>query len=133
MGFKEAVCSVYSNYATFRGRATRSEYWYFVLFCVLVAFVAVFIGVAIGLGTGGYGEGTVGAGVCALLMIVFYIVSFLPSLALSVRRLHDIGKSGWYILIGFIPYIGGIVMFIFALMKSAPDNRYGPNPLGEAD
>jgi uncharacterized membrane protein YhaH (DUF805 family) len=57
------------------------------------------------------------------------LASFIPSIALGVRRLHDIGYSGWWLLIGFVPFVGGILLLVFALMDSQPGtNRYGPNP-----
>ena len=60
---------------------------------------------------------------------VFGLVSFIPALSITVRRLHDIGKSGWWYLIAFVPLIGGLVLFVFTLLDSDPDrNEYGPNP-----
>lgn len=127
MGFKEAVRSVLSQYATFSGRARRSEFWFFLLFCIIAIITAGIVGAVIGAIVGGT-ESAMTFGVilyylCALALI-------LPTLAVTVRRLHDIGRSGWWILIGLVPFIGAIIMLIFNITDSKPDNQYGPNPKG---
>ncbi|MBO5062656.1 MAG: DUF805 domain-containing protein [Prevotella sp.] len=127
MGFKEAVRSVLSQYATFSGRARRSEFWFFQLFCIIAIITAGIVGAVIGAIVGGT-ESAMTFGVilyylCALALI-------LPTLAVTVRRLHDIGRSGWWILIGLVPFIGAIIMLIFNITDSKPDNQYGPNPKG---
>lgn len=105
----------WKNYVNFNGRARRTAYWMFVLFNIIAAII---VGVIDGiLGTGG------------LLGSLYGLAVFLPWLALGVRRLHDTGKSGWLILVGFIPVIGWIVLLIFFVMDSQPGaNEYGPNP-----
>jgi uncharacterized membrane protein YhaH (DUF805 family) len=119
MGFGQAVKTCFSKYADFHGRAPRSEYWYFVLALVL-------LGVAVGLVCGLSGSKTaifIGIGLMAL-------GAFLPSLAAQVRRLHDTNSSGWWVLVGFIPYVGGLIMIVWYCIKgTAGENRFGPDPL----
>ena len=109
------------KYAVFSGRSRRMEYWYFVLFNIIVSIV---LGVIDGLlGTSG---SYAGAG---LLSGIYGLAVLIPSLAVTVRRLHDIDRSGWWILIGLVPLIGAIVLLVFALLEGTPgDNQYGPNP-----
>lgn len=119
MGFMDAVSAVYSNYVNFQGRARRSEYWWFYLFYIIVAVVFQVIMTTVSESFGG------------LLYLVFVLGSFLPMLAVSVRRLHDTGKSGWWVLLGLIPILGAIVLIIFYVGDSQPGaNKYGPNPKG---
>ncbi len=126
MTFLESIKTVYGKYATFSGRATRSEYWWFALFASIVAVLYYAL----------YGYSFIYGSESGYIFVsviygIFSLVSILPSLALMVRRLHDIGKSGWWILIGLVPFIGGIVLLIFSLMESTGDNEYGPNPFEE--
>jgi len=114
---------VKNKYATFEGRARRSEYWYYVLFYVL-AIVALAIIDEI---TGTFSEE---AGI-GLLSGLFVLATLVPTLAVTVRRLHDTDRSGWWVLINFIPIVGGIVLLVFTVMDSQPGaNRFGPNPKG---
>ena len=133
MGFSESVKSVYSKYATFSGRASRSEYWYYVLFNILMQFVLGGLGFGIGAAIGSNaGESIAFAFIVLYGMIVIWgLVNFLPLLATTVRRLHDTGKSGWLYLVCCIPVVGGILLLIFLLQESGPDNQYGPNPNGQ--
>ena len=118
MTFTEAVKSVFSKYATFSGRARRSEYWYFVIFAVLVSIVVEAVGKLIG-----------GANFAKVLSGIWSLVILVPSLALDWRRLHDIGKSGWWWLLGFVPVVGWIILIVWACKDSDPgENQYGPNP-----
>jgi uncharacterized membrane protein YhaH (DUF805 family) len=111
------------KYATFEGRARRKEYWMFALFNVLVAFVAGIIDALTGTFDEEIGMGLLG-GLYALAVI-------LPSIAVAVRRLHDTSRSGWWVLIGFVPVLGVIVLFVFMVLDSTPgSNSYGPNPKG---
>ena len=113
------------KYATFSGRARRSEYWYFFLMYLLI-----FILLAIVDGITGSFSAKSGVG---LLSGVFALAMLLPSLAVGVRRLHDIGRSGWWLLIAFVPLIGGIVLLLFAVKVGTPgDNEYGATPALEA-
>jgi uncharacterized membrane protein YhaH (DUF805 family) len=120
MKFTESVKTVYSKYATFSGRATRSEYWWFVLFWYAIILCAVLLGVATG----------IDKPILALIGI-FGAISFIPIVALRVRRLHDIGKSGWWIFLGLVPYIGGFILFLFSVIGSDGENEYGPDPFDE--
>ena len=118
MTLSEAVktCLV-DKYATFSGRATRSEYWYLVLFGYLLAFIIVFVGMSVE-----SPELMIG------LSTVLGLILFVPSLSVCVRRLHDTGRSGWWYLLILIPYVGGIALFIIFCLKSDDDNKYGPKP-----
>ena len=107
------------KYATFEGRASRSEYWYFFLFNGLIQLVLVGLLLVI----------PVLSPVINIVLIIYAIAMMLPSLAVVVRRLHDIGKSGWWYLIVFIPLIGFIVLLVFAVLDSElGNNKYGINP-----
>ena len=109
------------DYANFSGRARRSEFWYFGLFNMIVAFVLAFLGGFLG-----------GAGESLVPMIPYFLYAvavLIPGLAVSVRRLHDTGKSGWYLLIALIPILGAIALLVFYCQDSqAGDNQWGPNP-----
>ena len=113
---------VLKKYAVFSGRARRKEYWYFVLFNIIIAVVLAVIDRVIGTSHGG------GAG---LLGSLYSLAVLLPGIAVTVRRLHDTDRSGWWLLIGLIPVIGAIVLFVFVVGDSTPgENQYGPNPKG---
>jgi uncharacterized membrane protein YhaH (DUF805 family) len=117
VGFAEAVKTVIGKYADFSGRARRSEYWYWTL-AIILGYVVALILIAI-------------AKPLAFLAIIFYLAIIVPSIAVSIRRLHDTGKSGWFVLIGLIPLVGGIILLVFQVSDSTPgDNQYGPNPKG---
>jgi uncharacterized membrane protein YhaH (DUF805 family) len=114
MAFPDAVRSVLTQYATFTGRARRSEYWWFALAYAVTYFVAAFIDMVLG---------------TTLFTVVVALGLLVPSLAVAVRRLHDIGKSGWWLLIGLVPLVGSIVVLVFACQDSQPGtNQYGPSP-----
>lgn len=119
------------RYLRFTGRARRKEYWSYILFWV-IAFVLVLVaGVAIDFAMGNIGphhELRPQPVATAVLMGLFYLGTLLPSLAITVRRLHDIGLSGWLILISFIPYVGAIALIV---MMCLPTN-FGPNKHGPA-
>ena len=112
---------VLKKYAVFSGRARRMEYWMFILFNIIITVVLALIDYLTGTFSPRAGIGLLG-GLYALAVLI-------PSLAVTVRRLHDTDRTGWWILIGLIPVIGGIVLLIFMLLDSQSDaNRYGPNP-----
>ena len=113
----EAVSSVFSNYFNFRGRASRSELWWWIGFSLLVWFLC-FVVVAI--------EPTIGL----LLLLAFYVVTLIPNLAVIVRRLHDTGRSGWWILIGLIPLLNLLLLVFYVLDSQPGPNRWGPPPRG---
>lgn len=109
------------KYAVFSGRAQRAEYWYFVLFYLLI-YLGLMIVDSL---TGSFSE-AIGLGLTSGL---FTLAMLLPSIAVGVRRLHDTDRSGWWTLIGFIPLIGAIVLLVFLVQDSSPGaNRYGENP-----
>lgn len=115
---------VMKQYADFNGRARRKEYWMFLLFNIIFAIVAMMI------------DGGIGTNMAPLpygyVYIAYALVTFIPGLAVAVRRLHDIGKSGWWILIALVPLIGGIWLLVLLCTDSQPgDNAYGPNPKAE--
>jgi uncharacterized membrane protein YhaH (DUF805 family) len=106
---------VFKKYAVFDGRATRTEFWTFTLGNMVVGVVLAILG--------GISDGFV------VLSYLFSLATFLPSLAVGVRRLHDTGRSGWWWLIGLIPLVGAIVLLVFFVQDSQPGtNEYGPNP-----
>ena len=122
MDFWEAVRSGFSHYVKFDGRASRPAFWWWVLFSFLVYFAASIIDEAV-LGSSGGSQ---------TLMVLAYVVLFLPSLSVAIRRLHDTDRSGWWVLIGLIPIVGAIVLIIFYLGKSyEASNRFGPPQCGE--
>ena len=113
------------KYAEFSGRAQRAEYWYFILFYLLI-----YIGVTIIDRILGTYSSTAGVG---LLQTLFSLGVLIPSIAVGVRRLHDTDRSGWWVLIAFVPLIGAIVLLIFTVQEgTAGDNQYGPNPKSTA-
>ncbi|WP_051254050.1 DUF805 domain-containing protein [Arenibacter latericius] len=115
---------VLKQFADFNGRARRKEYWMFVLFNMIFAMVAIVLDNVLGIAMKEIGYGPL-YGLYALFIII-------PSLAVGVRRLHDIGKSGWMILIGLIPLIGGIwLLVLFVTEGTSGTNEYGPNPKEE--
>ena len=112
---------VLKKYAVFKGRAQRKEYWYFVLFYTLTYIVLVLIDNA----TGTFST----ASQVGLLSGIYALVVLIPSIAVGVRRLHDTSRSGWWMLIVLVPIIGFIVLIVFFVFDSTPDeNQYGPNP-----
>ena len=112
---------VLKKYATFSGRAQRAEYWWFYLISTLIIIGLSLIDQA----TGTLDEET-GMG---LLTTLYSLAILIPSIAVGVRRLHDTGRSGWWLLIGLIPVIGSIVLIVFFVLDSEPgDNAYGANP-----
>ena len=129
MTFSQSIKSVFSKYADFSGRATRSEYWYFYLFNFLV-FMVYYIALFAMLVSGSRDSSA--AGYLSVMIIIYALVMTIPSLAVTVRRLHDTGHSGWWIFLNLIPVIGSIVLFIWFITDSDPDtNEYGDNPKQE--
>ena len=106
---------VLQKYAVFDGRAKRSEYWLFVLIHFLISVVLAALSSVVD-------EWLLG------VYLLYVLATLLPSLAVTVRRLHDTGRTGWWILIGLVPLIGAIVLIIFMVMESSGDNEYGPRP-----
>ncbi len=108
---------VFRQYADFSGRARRTEYWMFALFNIIIGSILL----AIDLGLGTYGA----------LYSIYGLVVLIPGLAVAVRRLHDVGKSGWFLLVGLIPIIGAIWLLILMVTDSQiGSNKWGENPKG---
>jgi len=106
---------VLKKYAVFSGRARRKEYWYFVLFNVVISFVLEWIDYLVG--------------TYYVLSGLYYLAVLLPSMGVSTRRLHDTDHSGWWLLIGLIPLIGPITLLIYMVSEGqALTNQYGPPP-----
>ena len=130
MTFIEAVetCMI-KKWSTISGRASRSEYWWFTLFITIAGFAIGIVCVLLAVAMAAYENYAVLFGaMLGLLGIMFTVAILPPSICVSVRRLHDIGRSGWWYLINAVPYIGGIVFFIFTLLPSQPEeNEYGSN------
>lgn len=117
----EAYKKAWQNYANFSGRASRADYWWFTLANMLVSAAFSL------LGTMG-GDSFLGTIIVAVSAI-YSLAVFIPSLAVCIRRLHDIEKSGWWYLIVLVPCIGSIVFLVFCCMAGTPgDNKYGPDP-----
>ena len=116
---------VLQNYANFRGRARRSEYWYFTIFHIWAFFSTTILDMLFGTTFDmGFGPSPYG-----YFTILYNFFTFIPTVAVSVRRLHDVGKSGWFCLIGLIPLIGAIWLLVLTFTDSnTGDNAYGPNP-----
>ena len=117
--------AVLKKYAEFSGRARRAEYWYFVLFYVLIFFALSIVDGVAGTFDDEFGVGLLGG--------LFVLGTFIPSLAVTVRRLHDTDRSGWWILLNLVPLVGGIIVLVFTCLDgTSGDNRFGPNPKAAA-
>ena len=122
MGFGAAVRSAFSKYGTSRGRASRSEFWWFQLFVSLVGLVAQILDIALS-ARSHQGPGGPISGLWGLAMLI-------PSVAISIRRLHDVGRSGWWWLLTALPLIGWLVLLFWYVWRgNAGSNAYGPDPL----
>jgi uncharacterized membrane protein YhaH (DUF805 family) len=114
MSFPEAIRACLYKYVTFTGRARRAEYWWFVLFVALVSLVASAIDSAADI---------------TVFQVIVGLALLLPNLAVAVRRLHDTDRTGWWLLIGLVPVVGGIVLLVFMLLDTDPHtNRFGSSP-----
>ena len=111
---------VLRQYADFTGRARRTEYWMFILFTAIIQIVLAVLDSLLGLAF------MPGSGV---LTTLYVLAVLLPSLGLAVRRLHDTSRSGWWVLIGLVPFLGAIVLIVFAALEGdRGPNAYGPDP-----
>ena len=120
MNFMEAIKSGFANYANFSGRAQRSAFWYWILFAFLVGIVANILDWAI-----------FGADSVSPLSLILGLALLIPDLSVGARRLHDIGRSGWWQLLHFVPLIGLIILIVWYCKRGEPGpNQHGPNPLG---
>ncbi|MDJ1006542.1 MAG: DUF805 domain-containing protein [Paracoccaceae bacterium] len=122
MSFMGAVQSAFANFFTLSGRASRSEYWYFFLFCFVGSFLLGLVdGIVFGTSMNGL----------APISTIFSLLVVIPGIALGFRRLHDIDKSGWWLLLNFVPVIGWLVLIYFLVKKGTEGaNSYGLDPLG---
>ena len=117
------------RYADFSGRSQRMEYWMFTLFYTLV--IMVLVGFAILFGSPAGEEHTLAENYFLVVTLLWVLGTIVPYIAVTVRRLHDQDKSGWFYLISFVPYVGGFVMLIFMCLEgTVGPNRYGPDPKG---
>ena len=107
MGFGQAISAGFSNYVNFSDRACRSEYWYWILFIIIAEIVTGAIDVTLGV---------------QFVTGIFGLVTFLPNLAVAIRRLHDLDRTGWWILLGLIPLIGWIILLIWYVTKGMISN-----------
>ena len=115
MGFTEAISSCFRNYVNFGSRSRRSEYWYWTLFVTLASVVTAIVDAA----TTGY-----------LLGALFSLATFLPGLAVAIRRLHDLDRSGWWLLLGLVVIIGWIVLIVWYVKEGTRgENRFGAEPI----
>ena len=115
MSFTQAIESGFKNYVNFNGRARRSGYWYWVLFVSLFTIVGSIVNAVTEIG---------------VLAGVFGLATLLPSLGVGVRRLHDIDKSGWFLLLWLIPIVGAIILIVWACQAGTRGaNRFGPDPV----
>ena len=113
----ESYLRVWKNFAVFSGRATRTEFWMFNLFSFIITIAIAFVEILAGSG--------------GLIELVYLLAVLIPSLAVTARRLHDIGQSGWLQLIVFIPLFGAVILFFLMIVGSDPgDNRFDANPRG---
>ena len=121
MNFGEAISSGFNRYVDFEGRSSRAEYWWWTLFAILVNIAATVIDLAI------FATDFGAASAIAALGLI------LPGTAVAVRRLHDLGKRGWWLLLIFVPVIGAVVLLVWYCMKGTMgDNRFGSDPLQAA-
>ena len=135
MSFGQAISTCFKKYATFSGRAKRSEFWWFFLFIYVVGIILVVIDGLIGFQIGAQ-EVTIGGTATkfpgiGVLGLIWSLATLLPGIGVMVRRVHDSGKSGWLVLLGYVLMlacgIGIILLLVLALLKSTPgDNKYGP-------
>lgn len=126
--------AVSQRYAVFDGRARRKEYWSFALFYVVFFILAAVLGGAIDSGVGNVGSGAAQPrAIFTILATILYVLAmFIPSLSLLVRRIHDIGMSGWFAAVMFLPYVGGLIALIFTLIPTQMRaNDHGPAPVAE--
>ena len=124
IGFSDAVRNaLMNNYVNFNGRASRSEYWWFFLFTIILQFIALPIDIVV------LGYDMMDPGAIQIVGTIAGLALFLPGLCVLVRRLHDLGKSGWWVLIALIPFLGAIVLLVFMVTEGEQlPNQYGEVP-----
>jgi uncharacterized membrane protein YhaH (DUF805 family) len=117
MNFGEAIATCMGKYGTFSGRASRSEYWWFYLFTILMSWGATIVDGAVA----SSGDPAVASSGDPMVEIVVTLVFFVPIIAAGCRRLHDMGKSGWWQLLWFIPIIGWILLIVWLATNTKPE------------
>ena len=126
MNFTAAIRSFWSRFADFKGRSRRSEYWYAQLFLVVTNLAVAGIDLALMDGDLDRFIANGGGGIVGLIWIFATIV---PALAVLIRRLHDTGRTGWWALVGLVPFVGAIVLLVFTVSDSSnEENKYGTSP-----
>ena len=140
MTFIESIITCYKKAFTIKGRASRSEFWWFALYFFCAYILTAWLLDLLILPPISYNffkdlsEVSFviydASNIAAMIAIFLFLV--LPYITCSIRRLHDTGRSGWYWLIGFIPFVGGLIRFLMLIDKSDGDNEYGPDPTGES-
>ncbi|WP_193016482.1 MULTISPECIES: DUF805 domain-containing protein [Gammaproteobacteria] len=116
-----------NNYANFSGRARRKEYWMFTLInTIIITILYAIMFSSIDMNTGEMG----GLGsIISIILGIYSLAIIVPSLAVTIRRFHDQDKSGWMFLLAFIPFVGGLIVFVFMCLEGTKgDNRFGPDP-----
>jgi uncharacterized membrane protein YhaH (DUF805 family)/cold shock CspA family protein len=122
--------AITTNYFNFRGRARRKEYWGFALFGILAFAGLALAGMALDDAMGNM-DSPSGPFVTIVLLGLFVLAMIVPSISMTVRRIHDLGLSGWFYLLVLLPYVGGAILFVFGLIPSQTrENRWGPVPAG---
>ncbi|ARN71042.1 hypothetical protein BST91_04950 [Nonlabens tegetincola] len=125
-GIKDSLKDVFNKYAVFTGRSRRSEYWFLVLFNILVVFGLYLLLIPFAVN-----QSEDGLILILILWSLYMLTVFIPSLAVTVRRLHDTGRSGWNYFLSLIPFVGSIILIIYLAEDSQPGhNNWGPNPKG---
>lgn len=129
VNFTDAIKLLFTRGLDFNGRSRRKEYWYVVLFNMLLVGGLYLFALIVAFSGAGRDVVTGTSVMVPILTWIYYLVTLIPSLALSVRRLHDIDKSGWYLLVGLLPFVGAIILLIWMAEDSEPvENDYGPCP-----
>ena len=125
IGFVDAVKMFYARYTDFGSRSARAEFWWVQLFYLIMLIILAIPAVMF---SSSSGEPSL---LALLPLIIFVVVGVIPMVALQIRRFHDQDKSGWFLLLSFIPYVGGFIVLIFMLIAGTRGpNRFGEDPLG---
>ena len=120
---------VFRQYADFTGRARRKEYWMFHLFHLIILIPLILLDEKPAFIYNEYDTPIIS--VIEIIVLIYFLIALIPTLAVTVRRLHDTGRSGWWYLITFVPYVGNLIILIFACYDSQyGKNKWGPNPKG---
>lgn len=119
MTFSQSIKSVTSNFTNFSGRASRSELWYWILFVIVSLIILNVVETVMFIGSGGFAQ----------MANIFALIIIIPSISVSVRRLHDINFSGWWMLVSLTIIGDLIIIFLHCLKGDEKENRFGPNPL----